>query len=223
MTYHGDMPATESDLVELLAQVTDATNALKVSREIPAQVGGVIDSFESVLGAATPLKLEADPYLTTTLWAAAFRAEKALRHDNSDQQRRDVRIALEQVRHALRDIVENRPFDEGSSVHDVLTRVAKSIGAPQKSLAELFDVSVRQLQRWLAEDGSRPSAEDEARIRVVGRVVNQLRHTFTGPGVVAWFERQHPSLGERPVDMLKDPVNYPRVLSAATASRAMTV
>ncbi|BBY58280.1 hypothetical protein MSAR_14160 [Mycolicibacterium sarraceniae] len=60
------------------------------------------------------------------------------------------------------------------------------------------------------------------RIRMVGQLVNQLRHTFTGPGVIAWFYRCHPTLGERPVDLLDDPLRYPEVLSAATVSRAMT-
>jgi hypothetical protein len=54
-------------------------------------------------------------------------------------------------------------------------------------LAELLGVSVRQLRRWLAAGGSEPAADDAARIRAVGNVVNQLRHSFTGPGVVAWF------------------------------------
>jgi uncharacterized protein (DUF2384 family) len=156
------------------------------------------------------------------MWAAAFRAEKALRHDNAADQRRDVRIALEQFRHALRDIVENQPYNDGAPIRDVLTRTADTIAAPQKSIAELLGVSVRQLQRWLADDAVEPAADDAARIRMVGQVVNQLRHTFTGPGVIAWFYRRHPTLGERPVDLLDDPLRYPEVLSAATAARAMT-
>jgi transcriptional regulator with XRE-family HTH domain len=103
-----------------------------------------------------------------------------------------------------------------------LSRTADTIAAPQKSIAELLGVSVRQLQRWLADDAVEPAADDAARIRMVGQVVNQLRHTFTGPGVIAWFYRRHPVLGERPVDLLDDPLRYPEVLSVATAARAMT-
>jgi uncharacterized protein (DUF2384 family) len=216
------MTATQAELGTLLARVNDATKQLRKSATVPSEVGGLIDSFESVLGAATPLRLEADPYLTTELWAAAFRADKALRHDNAEEQRRDVRVALEQFRHALRDIVDNRPYDDGAPIHDVLVRTADALSAPQKTLAELFGVSVRQLQRWLAHDGSAPAADDAARIRAVAHVVNQLRHTFTGPGVVAWFDREHPVLKRRPIELLDDPISYPRVLSAATASRAMT-
>jgi uncharacterized protein (DUF2384 family) len=216
------MITTAVELRDLLEEVNEATKLLQRSKTMPAEVIGLIDSFESALGAATPSRLDANPYLTSMMWAAAFRAQKALRHDNAADQRRDVRIALEQFRHALRDIVENQPYNDGAPIRDVLTRTADTIAAPQKSIAELLGVSVRQLQRWLADDAVEPAADDAARIRMVGQVVNQLRHTFTGPGVIAWFYRRHPVLGERPVDLLDDPLRYPEVLSAATAARAMT-
>lgn len=214
--------ATRPELDDLLGQVNDATKLLQRSTSVPSEVARLIDGFEQTLGAATPLRLEADPYLTTTLWAAAFRAEKALRHDDAAQQRRDVRIALEQFRHALRDIIENRPYADDAPVRDVLTRTAEVLVTPQKTLADLLGVSVRQLQRWLAHDGTEPAADDAARIRAVGQVVNQLRHSFTGPGVVAWFYREHPVLRRRPIDLLDDPLSYPGLLDAASAARAMT-
>ena len=130
--------------------------------------------------------------------------------------------ALEQFRQALRDIIENQPFDDGAPVRDVLNRTVATLSAPQKTLAELLGVSVRQLQRWSAPDGTEPSANDAARIRAVGQIVNQLRHTFTGPGVTSWFERRHPILGQRPIELLDDPIAYPQILAAATAARAMT-
>ncbi|BBZ49171.1 hypothetical protein H7H82_09265 [Mycobacterium heidelbergense] len=216
------MSTTEPDLGALLGRVDQATKLLQRSKTVPGEVGQLVDSFERTLGAATPLRLEADPYLTTTLWAAAYSAEKALRHDNKERQRRDVRIALEQFRHALRDIVENRPYADDVPTREVLTRTAEVLAAPQKTLADLLGVSVRQLQRWLAQDGASPAADDAARIRAVGQLVNQLRHSFTGPGVVAWFYRDHPVLGRRPIDLLDDPLCYPRLLNAATAARATT-
>src|SRR5271168_1024207 len=226
MSYDSDMTATEittaCELDALLGQVNAATKLLQRSKTVPGEVAQLVDSFERTLGAATPLRLEADPYLTTMLWAAAFRAEKALRHDNDEQQRRDVRIALEQFRHALRDIIENRPYSDDASARDVLSKTAEILAAPQKTLADLLGVSVRQLQRWLAHDGTEPAADDAARIRVVGQVVNQLRHSFTGPGVVAWFSREHPVLGQRPIELLDDPLCYPTLLGAATAARAMS-
>lgn len=222
MSYYGDMITTALELQDLLDQVDEATKLLRRSKTVPGQVAELIDSFQPALGAATPLRLAADPYLTTTLWAAAYSAEKALRHDSDEERRRDVRVALEQVRHALRDIVENQPYNDDAPVGEVLARTAETLAAPQKTLADLLGVSVRQLQRWLAQDGSEPATDDAARIRVVGQVVNQLRHSFTGPGVVAWFTRKHPTLGRRPTELLKDPLRYPQLLGAATAARAMT-
>ena len=90
------MSTTGVALRDLLDQVNDATELLQRSKTVPEQVIGLIDSFETALGGA-------DPYLTATLWPAALRAQKALRHDNAEQQRRDVRVALEQFRQALRD------------------------------------------------------------------------------------------------------------------------
>ncbi|MEZ0364572.1 hypothetical protein ACAG26_12835 [Mycobacterium sp. pUA109] len=216
------MVTTAVGLGDLLGEVNDATKLLQRSATVPDRVIELIDSFETALGAATPLRLDADPYLTAALWAAAFRAEKALRHDNAERRRRDVRIALEQFRHALRDIVDNQPYSDGAPVRDVLTRTADTLACSQKTLAELLGVSVRQLQRWLGPDGPEPAGEDAARIRMIGQVVNQLRHSFTGPGTVAWFFRAHPVLGRRPVDLLDDPLRYPQILNAATAARAMT-
>jgi len=222
MSYDSDMTTTGPQLHALLDRVNEATKLLQRSKTVPGEIAQLIDSFESTLGAATPLRLEADPYLTTTLWAAAFRAEKALRHDDPEDQRRDVRIALEQFRHALRDIAENQPYSDDAPVREVLARTVETLAAPQKTLADLLGVSVRQLQRWLAHDGPEPATDDAARIRVVGQVVNQLRHSFTGPGVVAWFYREHPVLGQRPIELLDDPLCYPQLLGAATAARAMT-
>jgi uncharacterized protein (DUF2384 family) len=215
------MVTTAADLGELLSQANEVTKLLQRSATVPDEVSQLIDSFEPTLGAATPLRLQADPYLMTTLWAA-FRAEKALRHDDAVQRRRAIRVALEQFRHALRDITENQPYTDDASVRDILARTAEVLTTPQKTLAELLGVSVRQLQRWLALDGTEPAADDAARIRAVGQVVNQLRHSFTGPGVVAWFYREHPVLGRRPIELLDDPLCYPRLLAAAAAARAMT-
>lgn len=216
------MITTAVDLQNLLGEVNDATKVMQRSKAVPPQVVALIDGFGSALHHVMPPRGEADPYLTAALWEAAYRAEKGLRHNNANERRRDVRLALEQFRHALRDVVENQPYSEGASVRDILVRTAETVAAPQKTLAELLGVSVRQLQRWLAADGPEPAADDAARIRAVGQVVNQLRHTFTGPGAVAWFYRPHPVLGERPLDLLADPLRYPQLLGAATAARAMT-
>jgi hypothetical protein len=56
----------------------------------------------------------------------------------------------------------------------------------------------------------------------VAQLVNQLRHAFTGPGVPAWFNRNHAVLGVKPTAWLDDPLRYPALLGAATTARTMT-
>lgn len=204
-------------LPELLREVNEATTLVQRSATVPDRVIETIDSFESVLSGPEP-----DPRQAAALWQAALHAQKALRHGNDTDRRRDVRVALEQFRQVLRDIVDNQPYGEDSPVRDVLARTVDTLAAPQKTVAELLGVSVRQLQRWLADDGPDPAGDDAARIRVVGQLVNQLRHVFTGPGVIAWFTRVHPVLGRPPTELLDDPLAYPQLLGAATAARAQT-
>jgi hypothetical protein len=215
------MITTDVEWSELLEQVNNATKTLQRSGTVPEAIVQLVDSFDPVLHASAPLRLRTDPYLATILFAAAFRAEKALRHVDPEAQRRDLRIALEQFRHALRDIVSNRPVSVDAPVRDVLAHTVAALSVPQKDIAEVLGVSTRQLQRWLSKDGPQPTGGDEARIRIVGRLVSQLRHSFTGPGVVAWLYREHPVLHVVPVKWLDDPLRYPALVGAATAARAM--
>ncbi|CAN5873852.1 hypothetical protein BH23ACT8_BH23ACT8_02140 [soil metagenome] len=115
-----------------------ATAALQKSPTVPAGVTELVDSFERSLHAEAPLRLKADPYLTTMLFAAAFRAEKALRHDDLEAQRRDLRVSLEQFRQALRDILSNRPFAVDTPVRQVLANAASIVSMPQKDFADLL-------------------------------------------------------------------------------------
>lgn len=211
-----------ADLADLLREVNDATALLQRSASVPDRAIEIIDGFDSALDAATLSGAGPDPRQVAALWQAALRAQKALRSDDDKQRRRDVRVALEQFRQVLRDMVENQSYGEDSPVRDVLVRTVETLAAPQKTVAGMLGVSVRQLQRWLADEGAAPAGDDAARIRVVGQLVNQLRHAFTGPGVVAWFARPHPVLGRPPIELLDDPLAYPRLISAAAAARAQT-
>lgn len=217
--YHDDMVATS--LPELFEAVNDATVSLRRAKEgVPPEVSELVDRFDSLLHARAPLALGVDPYLSTELFAGALRAMKALRHDDATAQRRDLRVALEQVRHALRDIVDGHWASESVPVREVLATLVSTLRLPQAELARLLGISTRQLQRWLAsEDGASPSGHEEARVRMVAQLVNQLRHVYTAQGVPAWFEHRGPGMRAAPLELLADPINFPELLAAARGAR----
>ena len=205
---------------ELLDEVAGATAALRRRPEgIPPEVAALVDGLGTALHADAPESMDVDPYLATALFAGALRATQALRTEDPVAARQHLRVALEQVRHALRDIDDEAPVAEQTGVAEVLRRLVEELGLPQPELAPLLGISTRQLQRWLSPAGPSPSGRDEARVRMVARLVNQLRHAFTAPGVPAWFLRPHPALGTRPLDLLADPLEYPRLLAAARGAR----
>jgi hypothetical protein len=214
--------ATTPDLRSLLEALNAATSVLAGSTHIPTAVADLVDSLEAQLHASAPQALAANPYLLTNLFAGAYRAEKALRDDDQEQARRGLRVALEQVRHSLRDITENRPFSEETPVKEVLANLVRVVSVPQPAIAGLLGVSTRQLQRWIDPEGSVPAGEDESRVRIVAQLANQLRHSFTGPGVLNWFNRRHPALRIAPMRLLDDSAQFPKLMAAAASSRAMT-
>lgn len=83
----------------------------------------------------------------------------------------------------------------------------------------MLGISPRTLRRW--RSGGTPSPAATARVRVVAAVVDQLRHVFTPAGVAGWFDRVHPELGERPIDLLSDPDRFAKLLAVAASARAM--
>ena len=205
---------------ELLNAVNDATRSLRQSKEgVPPDVSGLVDSFDAVLHAGAPLTLGVDPYFSSALYAGALRSMKALRHDNATAQRRDLRVALEQVRHALRDIVDGEWASESTPVDEVLENLVATLRVPQPELARLLGISTRQLQRWLADSSAMPSGHEEARIRMVAQLVAQLRHVYTAQGVPAWFDYQAPGMKAVPLSLLDDPINFPELLAVAHGAR----
>ncbi|MCX8556190.1 MULTISPECIES: helix-turn-helix domain-containing protein [Mycobacteriaceae] len=120
------------------------------------------------------------------------------------------------------DCLNRQPDGDDIPTRELLDAALAVLDAPVSAAADLFGVSVNQLEHWLSPDGVQPSDLERARIRIVAQVSNQLRHSFTVPGVLAWFTRVHPMLGRTPVDMLTDPANYPKVLATAVAARSMT-
>ena len=83
-------------------------------------------------------------------------------------------------------------------------------------------MSARQLQRWLSDgETAQPEGEDARRVRLVARIVNQLRFALTPSGTVEWFGWPRSDLGSRaPLELLDDPIEEPRLLMIAGAMRS---
>jgi hypothetical protein len=208
---------------DLLADIDRATTVLRQSKDVPDEVRRLVRTFDEGFGARDPETRLAgvDPYLAESLLGGAIVCLTALTSENAAKARREMRLGLEQVRQALRDIIDEAPFSERRPARDVVRWLAENVGLSHADLAMLVGVSPRSLQRWLAEGGSVPAAGQADRIRVVAEAANHLRHSFTPVGIVRWFERQHPRLDDRPpARLLEDPTYYPTLVRLAARARS---
>lgn len=219
------MSATAFDIRQpaLVAQeLGEANLRLSKERETPASVIGLIEDVADAIAADDDVEAaRVNPWLWIKVQSAALRAQSALREDEPDR-RRQLRLALEQLRFLFARIAEREPIGEDQTVQEValwLESKLASVAQPKK--AELLHVSLRTYQRWVSDqDSTLPSDEDARRLRIVARIVNQLRHSLTGPGVVEWFVHPRADLqGAAPSDVLDDPEKLELLVSAAAASR----
>ena len=203
-------------------ELGEANARLGEARDTPAAVVGLVaDLADAIAGGDDRTVAQVNPWLWIKLQSAALRAQSALREEDPVR-RRQLRLALEQMRFLFARIADREPIGEDRPVHDVVRWLDATLGSvSQPRKAELLRVSPRTYQRWISEQGSaRPGGEDERRLRIVARIVNQLRHSLTGPGVVDWFEHPRADLaGAAPAAVLDDPEQLELLIAAAAASR----
>lgn len=116
-------------------------------------------------------------------------------------------IELEAIRHVLRDGVETEPLRTGAtSGEPVLTRAdaVRQLEAwfprlDKSQLAQLLGVSTRTVDRWRSAEDTAAPWHAEMAVQLAG----VLRHSWTGEGVVRWFDRARPELrGQTPGELL---------------------
>jgi uncharacterized protein (DUF2384 family) len=219
------MAATAFDLrqPELVAQeLGEANRRLARAVETPSSVVQLVEDLTDAIAAGDEHELaNVNPWVWIAIQRAALRAQSALREDDPER-RRHLRLALEQMRFLLSRIADRQPVGEDRPAQEVARWLEDKLPSiPQSRKAELLGVALRTYQRWVSErDATTPGGDDERRLRVVARIVNQLRHSLTGPGVIDWFEHPRADLGgDRPVDLLADPDRLEALLAAAAASR----
>jgi uncharacterized protein (DUF2384 family) len=159
-----------------------------------------------------------DPHLSALLLRSVVEAQDAALVEPN---RAALRVALEGIRHALSELVAGEPVADERPAADVARWLAEVIDAPQEEIASLLGVGVRTFQRWISPtQASSPSGEDARRLRVVARLVAQLRFALGGLGALRWFEWPRSDLdGRSPRDLLVEARAVPQLMRAASAMR----
>ncbi|MFZ0087906.1 MAG: hypothetical protein WAL63_00260 [Solirubrobacteraceae bacterium] len=202
-------------------EIGEANIRLSRERETPPSVVGLVEEVADAIAAGDDQAALVNPWLWIKLQSAAIRAQSAIREEEPDRHRH-LRLALEQMRFLFARIADREPIGEDRPAQEValwLDSKLASVSQPRK--AELLHVSPRTYQRWISDrDSARPAGDDARRLRIVARIVNQLRHSLTGPGVVEWFEHPRADLaGATPSRVLDDPEKLELLIGAAAASR----
>jgi hypothetical protein len=219
------MSATLFDLEHPLVvahELGEANRRLAREPEAPPSVIGLVENITDAISRGDEHDLAViNPWLWIRVQGAALRAQASLREDDPER-RRQLRLALEQMRFLFARIAERGPIGEDESANEVARWLETTLGSvSQQQKAQLLHVGARTYQRWISDrDATKPTAEDERRLRVVARIVNQLRHSLTGPGVIEWFGHPRADLdGASPAEVLDDADRLESLLAAAAASR----
>lgn len=199
---------------ELLHSLEKANQELAVTAEAPDSVRKVVLAIAERLAASSDVEFdEIDPYLSNAFQRGLTTSLLGLKLAER-RERRLLRLGIEQMRQAVRDVLEGQAIRDEVPLKERVRWLANILHVPQADLADLLGTNQRQVQRWLSEsDPAAPKGDDAWRVDLVSRVVNHLRHVLTPQGVFYWFESPHPDLkGESPADLLVDPSEHAAVL-----------
>lgn len=208
----------------LLERLNRANAALSVSESVPADVRTAVEAFTESVPSTPEAFSGSDPYLVEALLIGALHCRNALWIGDDAKARQELRLPLERARQALRDLLAEATVSLDQPAKDVLVWLVENTEVSRADLARILNVEPRTLQRWISqESASGPTSDAAMRVRVLARVVSQLRWSMTGTGVVRWLERPHPQLdGKRPATLLNEPDAFERLPRLARSVRAMT-
>jgi uncharacterized protein (DUF2384 family) len=188
-----------------------------VPKDVRMLVFRLAERLEEMPGSAWQ---EVDPYFVVALQGGTIQALRAFDVGSTGQERRGVRMGLERVRQALRDVADEGSVADERPAKMVVRWLVDTLDASYPRIAELLHTSPRTLQRWLSEEPTEPRGEDAARVRLVARITNQLRHVLTGEGVLCWFDSPRDELGQRrPRELLSDLNEATQLIKLAASAR----
>jgi len=204
-------------------EIQRLNDRLAGERTIPADVAESVREIAAAVDLTNLRRWEAiDPHHAVIVLHSAVSAQRTLEDPDSIAARDQLRVALESIRQSLAAIAEREPVSDERSPKEIVQWLAQRTEVPQARLADLFGVSARQLQRWLSEsERTQPEGEDARKVRLVARIVNQLRFVLTPGGTVEWFTWPRKDLGNRrPLDLLDDPALEPTLTLVAGSMRS---
>lgn len=208
---------------ELEAQLREANLTLARRSDVPEAVEKLVTRIASDVMNMSPQEVTAvDPYLLLALHQGVLLARFALDVGSQTRKRTMLRIALEKMRQAARDVLEGIPTSEDRPTKEVARWLVGALDVPQADIADALSVNPRTFQRWISTtDPAEPRDEDALKIRVLARIAQNLRHSFSGPGVLAWLERPHPELkGGSPKTLLSKRQSFEQLVHLAAAARS---
>jgi uncharacterized protein (DUF2384 family) len=222
----GTVLDTIADLSEPAAaagEIQALNDRLAGESTIPAEIAQSVREITAAVHQTDIRRWEAiDPHHAVIVLHSAVSAQRALEDLESPTARDQLRVALESIRQSLAAIAEREPVSDERSPKQVVQWLAERTEVQQSRLADLLGVSSRQLQRWIStSETAQPDGEDARKVRLVARIVNQLRFVLTPAGTVEWFTWPREDLdGRRPLDLLDDPAQEPTLTTLAGSMRS---
>jgi hypothetical protein len=213
-------PRTAADAVVFIND--DLAGHRTIPPAIADAVRGLVDQL---LASDIETWLAIDPFQALLVHRALLEAQEAATIADDRDARNRLRLALARLVDALYLVNESEETSEARSSKEIVQWLAANVDVPQKDLAELLGVDLRKLQRWLSDaTANQPEADEARRVRTVAKIVNQLRHVLTAPGVIAWFDWPSPDLGGKtPASVLGDVAKTSALLSAASNMRSTSL
>jgi hypothetical protein len=149
--------------------------------------------------------------------------EAAMLEAPEDRSRKQISLMVENVRDALYDVMEQSHLTDDRTFADIIHWLAETTDeVPRAELARVLRVDEKTLTRWLNE-GRTPGAANNFRVRATARLVNELGHSMTVPGLMLWMTRPKESLrGATPVEHIEGEDELTAVLELARRRRFQT-
>ena len=218
-TPHSD-PA--SDVVLAFEHAGELSAALAEGREIPSFVVSRVLAINAMYTDAKDAGL-ANSSATERVSDAIRTLEAAVLEAPEDQSRKKISLMLENVRDALHDLMEQSHVADDQSFADIIEWLAETTDeVPRAELARVLSVDEKTLTRWL-DEGRSPGVANNFRVRAIAKLVNELGHTMTTPGLVLWLSRPKASLGgDTPVEHIEGEDELSVVLELARRRRFQT-